>query len=106
WPLGYYQRYLYTAFAEQRSYNWGTRFFGGYRLGLGNWPIYYQNYDTLDAGAYIAGFEMPLLRNGPIDAERARLWQAEIERRQVVPQVSRERIQLVRNAARTYWNWV
>ncbi|WP_169977255.1 TolC family protein [Tautonia rosea] len=106
WALGYYQRWLYDVFVSQRSTNWGTRYFAGYRLGLGVWPIYYQYLDTLNGGAYVAGMELPLLKDGPIDAERARVMQAEIARRQVTPAVSRRRIDLIRDVTKVYWNWV
>lgn len=106
WALGYYKRYIYDAFLEQPTGLWGTKFFGGYRLGVGDWPPYYQYLQTNAGGAYVAGLELPILRGGRIDSRRATLWQAEIDRRRVEPEISRERIALFNNASKAFWNWL
>jgi len=106
WALGYYKRYLYDVFFEQQTMVWGTKVFAGWRLGAGDWPGYYQYLQTKQGGAYVHGLEVPLLRGGRIDARRAKLWQSQIEQRKVEPTISRQRIDLFRNAARAYWNWV
>jgi outer membrane protein TolC len=106
WGLGYYQRYLYDVFFEQPTQIWGAKFFAGYRLSAGDWPVYYQYLQTNTAGAYVAGVDLPLLRNGRIDAKRAKLYQTELERRKVEPAISKQRITLLKDAAKLYWNWV
>lgn len=52
----------------------GLKIFGGYRIGRGDWPIYYQNYLTNSAGEYRVGLSFPLLRNRAIDKERTSLF--------------------------------
>jgi outer membrane protein TolC len=106
WGLGYYKRYLYDVFFEQPTQLWGAKFFAGYRLGVGDWPIYYQYLQTNGAGAYVAGMDLPILRNGRIDAKRAKLYQSELERRKVEPAISKQRITLIKDASKAYWNWV
>ncbi|MGE3821841.1 MAG: TolC family protein [Isosphaeraceae bacterium] len=105
WTLGYYQRYLYDVFFEQPTTLWGTKFFAGYRLGVGNWPSYYRYLETRTGGAYVAGLETPLLKNGRIDARRAKLWQSQIELNKVQPLVMKQRIELVRLVSRAYVTW-
>ena len=46
WGLGYYKRFLYDATFEQQTGLWGTKFFAGYRLAVGDWPPYYQYFQT------------------------------------------------------------
>jgi outer membrane protein TolC len=106
WGLGYYKRYLYDVFFEQPTQIWGAKFFAGYRLGVGDWPIYYQYLQTNGSGAYVAGMDLPLLRNGRIDAKRAKLYQSELERRKVEPGISKQRITLIKDASKAYWGWV
>src|SRR5690606_12208117 len=71
-----------------------------------HFPVYYNYLNTRGGGAFVAGLEQPLLQNLAIDARRARMLQAEIERRRVEPAILRERIALLRNAAKAYWSWV
>jgi outer membrane protein TolC len=106
WGLGYYKRYLYDVFFEQPLQSWGAKLFAGYRLGAGDWPIYYQYLQTNGGGAYVAGMDVSLLRDGWIDAKRAKLYQAELERRKVEPAISKQRISLLKDAAKSYWSWV
>lgn len=106
WALGYYKRYLYDFFVDQPTTLWGTRFFAGYRLAAGDWPPYYQYLQTNGGGAYVAGLELPFLRGGRIDERRAVLYQAEIDRRRVEPDISRQRILLFNQAAKAYWAWL
>lgn len=106
WGLSYYKRYVYDALVDQPTTLWGSRFFAGYRLAVGDWPPYYQYIETRGGGAYIAGLELPFLRGGRIDARRAIVYQAEIDRRRVEPDISRERIALLNQAAKSYWAWL
>lgn len=105
-PLGYYRRSVHDIFLEQPVFHTGGRFFAGYRLAEGQWPIYYVNLLTRGGGAFVSGFEQPLMRNLRIDARRAAYFRAELERRRIEPVILRERIQLLQAASRTYWNWV
>ncbi|MFO0888964.1 MAG: TolC family protein [Isosphaeraceae bacterium] len=106
WGLGYYKRNLFDVFFEQPTTLWGAKFFAGWRLGVGDWPIYYQYLQTNQGGAYVHGMDVPLLRGGRIDAKRAKLYQSLIERQKVEPAISKQRIELFKNASKAYWNWV
>lgn len=106
YPLGYYQRWYHEYYLEQPTPYFGTKFFGGYRWGAGQYPIYYWPYRTQAGGEFAAGFEFPFLKNNKIDARRADLWKAELDRANVDPRVLRERISFINQASRAYWDWV
>lgn len=84
----------------------GLSFFGGYRYSLGDFPPYYGYSKAGDGGEFRGGFALPLLRNGPIDRQRAALRQAQIAESLADPVIQRARLDYVRAATRAYWNWV
>lgn len=106
YPLGYYQRFYHEYYLEQPTPYYGAKFFGGYRLGVGQYPIYYWPYRTQAGGEFAAGFELPLLKGNKIDARRAAIWKAELDRSNVDPTIIRERIDSINKATRAYWDWV
>lgn len=106
YPLGYYDRTVQDLFFEQPVLPTGGKVFAGYRLGTGQFPTYYNYLNTRGGGAFVSGLELPLLRNRAIDSKRAKLYQAEIERRKVEPTILKERVSLLKNASKAYWNWV
>ncbi|MCS6976907.1 MAG: TolC family protein [Gemmatales bacterium] len=91
---------------EQPTPLYGTTFFGGYRFGFGEFPVYYGDRLTADGGEFRAGVQIPLLRDGPIDRRRAALRQAQIAESLADPLIQRARIDFLRDAAKLYWNWV
>ncbi|HMB02778.1 MAG TPA: TolC family protein [Isosphaeraceae bacterium] len=106
YPLGFYRRSVHDVFFEQPLRLFGADVFTGYRLAEGKWPTYYNYLNTRGGGAFVGGFKVPLLKNRAIDARRAKLAQAEIERRKVEPTILKERISLIKDAAKDYWAWV
>lgn len=84
----------------------GTSFFAGYRIGVGDFPVYQLDRKTASQGEYRAGFQVPLLRDGPIDRRRAVLRQAQIAEQLADPVIRRNRLDFFRAAARAYWAWV
>lgn len=83
----------------------GASFFAGHRIGLGDFPVYNLGQKTGEGGEFRAGFQVPLLRDGPIDRRRATLRQAQIVEQLADPVIRRERIGYLRAAARAYWAW-
>lgn len=92
-------------FEQPTPFN-GASFFAGYRLGMGDFPVYYGDRKTGSGGEYRAGFQVPLLRDGPIDRRRAALRQAQILEQLADPVIRRNRLDYYRAAARAYWAWV
>lgn len=104
--LGYYKRIYHSYYFEQPTTWNGVKFFGGYRMGLGEIPIYLFPFRTYRGGEFLAGLEFPFLKNRAIDAKRAKLWQQQIERQKVEPKIQQYRIETIRKATKAYWNWV
>lgn len=73
---GYYRYGTVESYVEQPLYYQGASVFGGYRIGQGKFPIYYDGYRTNDIGEARVGVMVPILRGGSIDEERAKLWKA------------------------------
>ncbi len=84
----------------------GINLFSGYRVGVGDFPVYYGDRQTADGGELRAGVSVPLLRDAAIDRRRAAARQAAIARSLAEPQVQRARIDHFLAAARSYWTWV
>jgi cobalt-zinc-cadmium efflux system outer membrane protein len=92
--------------AEQATPYNGLNVFGGYRMGLGDFPVYNLGQKTAQGGELRAGFSVPLLRDGSIDRRRAALRQAQIAEQLADPVIRRSRLDALRAAARAYWAWV
>ena len=105
-PMGYYEHGSLDAKLRQATPLWGTELHLGYRLGRGDYPSYKGTYETLSAGEVRAGIHLPLWRNGPIDARRAAITSA--QRMLEAARCGRDsaRLEIDRQAGRTYWNWV
>ncbi|MCS6850128.1 MAG: TolC family protein [Gemmataceae bacterium] len=96
----------FDLYAEQATPWYGASFYGGYRLGLGKFPVYYGDRLTADGGEFRAGVILPVLRDGPIDRRRALLRQAQLGEPLADAVVRRFRIDFIRAATVRYWNWV
>jgi len=107
---GYYEYARGELTVQQPTRLWGTTFFAGYRLGRGlssgGIPDYYGHYETNAGGEVRAGVQVPLLRDGPIDARRAGIRRAELARPIAELAVEMAALQYRRAAADRYWDWV
>lgn len=104
-PVGNYENYRQFVGAEQPLYGGGS-VFGGYRLGTGNFPIYYGERATNLGGEFKAGVLLPLAQNRTIDDRRAGLWRNQWEVQGVEPEIQAQLIEFIRVASITYWNWL
>ncbi len=105
-PKGYYDRYTGEFGIDQPTTFLGSRLFGGYKIGRGDFPSYLGASKTNKAGRVLAGLEVPLLRDRAIDDGRAELRSGEIGRDVVEPQIELTRVALVREASESFWTWV
>ena len=105
-PISGYPHTRLDSVVEVPTPLWGASFFAGYRLGLGEIPIYYRERSTLSAGEVRAGALVPVLRNGPIDRRRANQARAELGQQLAGMAVSQQRLEISRLAAFRYWDWV
>lgn len=104
-PLGFYENYRHSA-GIKRDTLWGGQTFAGYRIGRGDFEPWYLERETNAGGEFKAGFVAPVIRDRNIDANRSRLWQAQLEQQRIEPVVRAEVIRSVRDGSITYWDWV
>lgn len=102
---GTFDNQRFDLLGEQATLFQGISVFGGYRLGYGDYPVYYGQMKTADGGEFRAGVQVPLLKDAAIDRRRANLRQAWITRNLAEPTVQRARIDAHRAAAKAFWNW-
>ena len=105
-PIGYYENRQVDVAVQQATPWWGIRGFAGYRAGWGDFPVYKGEYETLSQGELRAGVDVPLWKDGPIDAQRA-----ELQKREQLTDAARcalreKRLKLRYDAAKAYWKWV
>lgn len=84
----------------------GLTWFGGYRLGLGEFAGYDGKLETNQGGEVRAGVSLPLLRNGPIDRRRATLLRAEQGLLVADATFRQQHLETARTASSRYWDWV
>lgn len=105
-PEGYYKNGRLDSVVTQPTPLWGTSVFAGYRVGAGSFPVYDGKAITGDYGELRGGVNVPLWRDGPIDARRAALWSAELGPKIAEAGARAQRIEVVRALTIRYWTWV
>ncbi len=105
-PVGYYDNGQVDALLRQPTPLWGAGFYAGYRIGLGSYPVYKGDLQTLSGGELRAGVDVPIWRDGPIDDRRAKVRRTTIERKAAEYGRDAAELELQREAAKSYWSWV
>lgn len=103
---GTYENYRSDFGMSQLLPSGGVRMFGGYRTGFGDFPTYNLKQLTADAGEFRGGLTVPLARDRDIDKARAGRAQAQLDISLAEPAIERSRLDYMRAAARSYWNWL
>lgn len=103
---GTFANQRYSLFLEQQTPYHGLSYFFGYRLGLGNYPSYYEDRKTGDGGEFRAGFLLPLARGREIDSFRATVAKANIDRAIAEPSILQARIDIARMGTLSFLTWV
>ncbi len=104
--LGYYDRTILDGELRQPTRLRGLGIYAGWRLGSGDFADYDLKAATLDRGEVRAGVELPLLAGGAIDRARADQRKATYGLTLGRAEVTRRMLELERDAAVTYWDWV
>ncbi|MFM7845731.1 MAG: TolC family protein [Planctomycetota bacterium] len=104
-PEGFYKTYRNLVKLEQGLWQ-GSNVYSQYRLGSGNFPVYYGERETNDGGEFKVGMIAPLLRDRSIDERRAKILQTTLQRQQVDPFVQERILEYTLIAADAYWSWV
>ncbi len=105
-PTGKYVKGQAFARVEQQTPLWGARVYAGWRRGFGSFADYDGDLETLSAGEFSAGFEMPIWRGGVIDEMRAQIRRAEFGVLSARQQRAFVGLLLENAATQAYWNWV
>jgi len=103
---GLYENNNYDVSIEQPTPFLGTTFFGGWRRGTGDYPIYEGKGLTANDGEARVGVNIPLWRNRDIDRRRASLQQAELGKLIANHEFDQTLIEVRRQASYRYWDWV
>lgn len=102
---GYINNYVNNELSIPTLAN-GLRLFAGYRVGRGDYPVYYQNYLTNSGGEYRAGVALPLLKDFFNDKQRtALLTQAETIAIST-HDVAATKLSVYHETIKAYWQWV
>ncbi|MEM9070008.1 MAG: TolC family protein [Myxococcota bacterium] len=106
---GYYDLRRLDVSVYQATPLWGASFWAGYRIGHGEldnrYPTYYSD-ETLTRGEVRIGASIPLWRDGPLDARRARQRRARYNASEANSQREAQALDLHRRALNAYWLWV
>jgi outer membrane protein TolC len=104
--LGYYSNRRADAWIEQPTSYQGFTFYGGYRLGSGEFAPYDGKLDTRSLGEFRTGIKLPLLRDRSIDSRRGDLAKAQIGRKLASLSVDQQKLVVLQSAINRYWIWV
>ena len=103
---GTYENYRSDLGLSQLLQRGGVQVFGGYRTGFGTFPTYNLGQKTAEVGEVRGGITMPLARNRDIDSARAGRDKARLDQALAEPVIVRSRLDYMRSAALSYWNWI
>lgn len=102
---GYYERELLNTYFSGLTQA-GVEYTLGYERGVGDFPPYYGEYETLDDGELYAIIAVPLLRGLGINEDRAKLLAAEAKIDMATADFDDKRRMLLFKAAVLYLKWV
>lgn len=103
---GFYENETGKILIEQPIEAGGATFFGGYKVGAGDFPIWEGGLKTNEGGEFSGGVRLPLLAGRAIDSRRLALWQSRLAEAQAEPIILEKRLAATRKAALSYWKWV
>lgn len=104
-PVGTYQSTLGRVGFRQATAIHGLSLGLWYENGA-DFPSYYEEFITSAGGKVTFKALLPLLRNGSIDAERYKRFQARMQRQVAERQAEQIRADLFAAASRAYWKWI
>ena len=103
-PKGYYDGSSGDVSLDQRLPFWGANVFAGYRRSSGLLADYDKDRTQRD-GEFRAGLRFNLLRDGPIDRQRAERLKAKLDLGLADPFIERQQLDIIRSATRSYYQW-
>ena len=104
-PVGFYETYR-NGIGVARQLWWGGYASAGYRVGRGSFEPWYKERQTNDGGEFKIAFVQPLLQGRAIDPSRVELFQANLRRQAVGPEIQSQLLIAGQDAAKAFWLWV
>lgn len=105
-PAAGYEHTYYKNTLNMPIENTGNSIIGGYRLGRGDWPVYYQNYLTNSYGDTFLGINIPLLKDRMIDKSRQKIWNNELLTKAERLSLILKRNEFIAKAINIYYKWL
>jgi outer membrane protein TolC len=103
--VGFYENNR-SGVALVRQLWWGGYAAAGYRIGRGNFEPWYKERETNRGGELQLGWIQPLLQGRAIDPYRVALFQSNLSRQAVGPEIQQNILLASLEASRIYWQWV
>ncbi|MEY4768349.1 MAG: hypothetical protein RL637_988 [Pseudomonadota bacterium] len=103
---GVYENQNNEVSVEQPTTLGGATFFGGWRRGSGDYPLYDGKNLTASEGEFRVGVNIPLWRNRETDRRRTSLKQAEFGQNIARHDYDQMLLDVQRQTAYRYWDWV
>jgi len=104
-PVSFYETYR-NGLGVARQLWWGGYASAGYRVGRGSFEPWYKERETNDGGEFKIALMQPLLQGRAIDPYRVELFQANLRRQAVGPEIQNQILMASQDAARAFWGWV
>lgn len=104
-PVGYYDQLLAGASVSWDTPAWGLEVEGGWRRGVGDFASYEGKAETTPGGEVFVALSVPLLEDGPMDAERAERLAARARRDGAAADRDARWLDLLAEAESAYWSW-
>ncbi len=104
-PLGFYETYRHGLGAARQTW-WGGYLGAGYRIGRGSFEPWYKERETNDGGEFKLALIQPLLQGRAIDAQRVEVFQTNLRRQAVTPEIQASILSYSLDAAEAYWYWL
>ena len=104
-PVGFYETYR-NGIGVARQLWWGGYASAGYKIGRGSYEPWYKERETNDGGEFKIALIQPLLQGRAIDPSRVELFQSNLRRQAVGPEIQNQILMAGQDAARAYWSWV
>ena len=104
-PVGFYETFR-NGIGVARQLWWGGYVSAGYRTGRGSFEPWYKERETNGGGEFKVALMQPLLQGRAIDPQRVELFQANLRRQAVDPEIQSQILFAGREASAAFWNWV
>jgi outer membrane protein TolC len=104
-PLGFYETYRH-GLGVARQLWWGGYLKADYRVGRGDFEPWYKERETNDGGEFKLALLQPLLQGRAIDPQRVELFQANLRRQAVTPEIQVNILDVSFAASDAFWDWV